>query len=111
MVNLALTKQLRMQRLSFIALFCWLVVPASAQPLAQQIASAFRTFETHESLANGTASLIVINANTGGVVFAKNEKLGMAPASTLKTVTAATAYYTLGATHTFAYWSMYRLQQ
>src|SRR3546814_13114903 len=47
------------------------------------------------------ASLTVINAKTGEVVFAKNEQLGMAPASTLKTVTAATAYYTLGADHTF----------
>ena len=35
------------------------------------------------------------------MVFAKNEKQGMPPASTLKTVTAATAYYTLGASHTF----------
>src|SRR3546814_19708346 len=47
------------------------------------------------------ASLTGINAKTGEVVFAKNEQLGMAPASTLKTVTAATAYYTLGADHTF----------
>ncbi|MGV3763594.1 D-alanyl-D-alanine carboxypeptidase/D-alanyl-D-alanine endopeptidase [Parapedobacter sp.] len=90
-----------MQRLSLSILFLWLALSASAQPLAQRIATAFRTFETHESLANGIASLTVINAKTGEVIFAKNEKQGMAPASTLKTVTSATAYYMLGANHTF----------
>ncbi|MFB2117789.1 D-alanyl-D-alanine carboxypeptidase/D-alanyl-D-alanine-endopeptidase [Parapedobacter sp. 2B3] len=90
-----------MQRLSFTVLFLWFVLPVSAQSLAQRIATAFRAFETHESLANGVASLTVVNAATGEVLFAKNEKLGMAPASTLKTVTSATAYYLLGAGHTF----------
>lgn len=90
-----------MQRLSLTVLFFWLVLPTSAQSLSHRITSAFRTFETHESLANGAASLTVINARTGEVVFAKNEKLGMAPASTLKTVTAATAYHMLGTTHIF----------
>lgn len=90
-----------MQRLSLTILFIGLILAASAQSLSQQIASAFRAFEAHESLANGTASLTVINTQTNEVVFAKNENLGMAPASTLKTVTAAAAYDILGATHTF----------
>jgi len=74
---------------------------ADAQSLAQKIATAFRTFESHESLTNGSASLTVINANTGEVVFAKNEKLGLAPASTLKTITSTAAYQVLGADFTF----------
>src|SRR5690606_30462532 len=73
----------------------------TAQSLSQKIATAFRSFESHESLTYGTASLTVINANTNEVVFAKNEKTGLAPASTLKTITAATAYQILGPTHTF----------
>lgn len=78
-----------------------LALSVTAQSLSQKIATAFHTFESHNSLAHGTASLTVINANTGQVVFAKNEKLGLAPASTLKTVTAAAAYHILGADHTF----------
>lgn len=101
MVNLAPQKYLRMQRLLLSISLLWLALSANAQPLAQQIAAAFRTFENHESLLNGSASLTVINASTGEVVFAKNEKLGMAPASTLKTVTAAAAYHTLGADYSF----------
>lgn len=90
-----------MQRLTLSVLLLWLVLPASAQSLTQRIADAFRTFETQENLVNGTASLTVINAETGEVVFAKNERLGLAPASTLKTITSAAAYQMLGATHTF----------
>ena len=101
LANLAPMKHPNMQRLLVSVLFLWLSIPTSAQSLAQRIANAFRTFETHESLVNGTASFTVINAKTGEVVFAKNERLGMAPASTLKTVTSATAYHTLGATHRF----------
>ena len=78
-----------------------LVQAAVAQPLAQKIADAFRTFESHESLANGMASFIVLNANSGEVVFAKHEHLGLAPASTLKTVTSSAAYQVLGADYTF----------
>lgn len=75
--------------------------PIYAQGLSQRLASAFRTFETQESLANGVVSLTVLNANTGEVIFAKNEKLGMAPASTLKTATSAAAYHKLGPDYTF----------
>lgn len=90
-----------MRQAFFILLILVFVQPLSAQTLSQKIATAFRAFESHESLANGIASLTVLNANTGEVVFVKNEKLGLAPASTLKTVTAATAYHVLGASHTF----------
>jgi len=71
------------------------------QSLGHRISAAYRAFESNESLANGSASLMVINAATGEVVFAKNEQLGMAPASTLKTITSAAAYYMLGDGHTF----------
>ncbi|MGK6351719.1 D-alanyl-D-alanine carboxypeptidase/D-alanyl-D-alanine-endopeptidase [Parapedobacter sp. DT-150] len=72
-----------------------------AQPLSQKIAAAFHAFETHESLANGSASLTVIHANTGEVIFAKHERLGLAPASTLKTITSTAAYQLLGPDYAF----------
>ena len=40
--------------------------------------------------------MYVINANTGEVVFDKNSRVGLATASTLKIITAATAYELLG---------------
>ncbi|GGH02989.1 peptidase M15 [Parapedobacter pyrenivorans] len=90
-----------MQRIICTGLTFFLLTQALSQTLSQKIETAFRTFELHESLANGVASLTVINAKTGSVVFAKHEKLGMAPASTLKTVTSAAAYHVLGAGYTF----------
>ncbi|SEL67554.1 D-alanyl-D-alanine carboxypeptidase/D-alanyl-D-alanine endopeptidase [Parapedobacter koreensis] len=84
---------------SFVAFI--LALHAHAQTLPAKIAAAFRAFETHESLANGVASFTVINAKTGQVIFAKNEQVGMAPASTLKTLTSAAAYHVLGPAYTF----------
>ena len=85
----------------FLCSFPFFITGLHAQSLKQRLESAYRTFETHESLSHGIASLTVINAHTGEVVFAKNERIGLATASTLKNITAATAYHILGPSHTF----------
>ncbi|SEM25538.1 D-alanyl-D-alanine carboxypeptidase / D-alanyl-D-alanine-endopeptidase (penicillin-binding protein 4) [bacterium A37T11] len=66
------------------------------QSLSRKLEVAFRNFESDPSLHYGIASLTVLNAQTGEVVFAKNEETGLATASTLKTITSATAFYLLG---------------
>lgn len=77
-------------------LFLVLGISAFAQNLPSKIANAYAAFENDPQLKYGVSSLVVLNANTGEVVFSKNENTGLASASTLKTVTAATAYYLLG---------------
>src|SRR5690606_13734791 len=90
-----------MQKFLSSFVFLSLLVQATvAQPLAQKITDAVQTFESHESLANGMASFIVLNANSGEVVSAKHEHLGLAPASTLKPVTSSAAHQVLGADYT-----------
>lgn len=42
------------------------------------------------------SSLCVLDANTGKILYAKNENVGLATASTLKTITSATALSVLG---------------
>lgn len=87
---------------SIFVFACWLIVAnVEAQPLNQRLESAYRTFATHQSLAHGIASLTVLHGGTGDVIFAKNEQVGLATASTLKNITAATAYHVLGPMHTF----------
>ena len=49
-----------------------------------------------EQTKHAITSLCVLDANTGKVLFAKNEQIGLATASTLKTITAATAFSILG---------------
>ena len=90
-----------MRQLLFLCLSLCVTSVAVAQSLSQKIATAFQRIESDESLAFGVASLTVINANTNEVVFAANEKVGLAPASTLKTLTSAAAYYLLGTDYTF----------
>ncbi len=92
----------RYQRSIFVSICLLIGVNVSAQSLATRLESAYHTFETHESLAHGMTSLTVLHAETGEVLFAKNEQIGLATASTLKNITAATAYHVLGPTHTFA---------
>src|SRR5690606_38103976 len=69
---------------------------AFAQTLAEKITTAFENLEKSDDLKYGIASLTVLNSNTGEVLYTKNEKQGMARASTLKTITTATAYSVLG---------------
>jgi len=66
-----------------------------SQSLNQKITSAYSALENDPQLKYGLSSLTVLNAETGEIIFSKNGKTGMAPASTLKTVTSATAFYVL----------------
>jgi D-alanyl-D-alanine carboxypeptidase/D-alanyl-D-alanine-endopeptidase (penicillin-binding protein 4) len=68
----------------------------SAQSLKQKIEQAYARFENDSQLKYAISSLTVLNAETGEPVFAKNGNVGLASASTLKTITAATAYHFLG---------------
>ena len=67
-----------------------------AQSVAGQLSSAFKAFQNDPQLRNGIASLYVVDAKTGKVVYEQNGHLGMAPASTLKLITSASAYELLG---------------
>lgn len=83
-------------RYLFSFILCFLISNVSAQSLKQRIANAYQKFASDEQLAFGSASLTVLNAETGEVVFSANGNTGLASASTLKTITSATAYHLLG---------------
>lgn len=61
-----------------------------------KLATAYGNFTHDPQMKNGISSLLVVDAATGKLVFASNEQVGLAPASTLKVVTAATAFELLG---------------
>ena len=77
----------------FLLLF---VSSLSAQSLKQKIEMAYSRFENDSQMKFGISSISILNAETGAIVYAKNENVGLASASTLKTITAATAYHLLG---------------
>ena len=68
----------------------------SAQTVTQKFQKAFTTFEKDSQLKHAISSLYVVDANTGQVVFDKNSQIGLAPASTQKIITTATAFELLG---------------
>lgn len=67
-----------------------------AQPAATRIQKAFQQFENDSQLKHAISSLYVIDAKTGEVIFEKNSQVGLAPASTQKIITSATAFELLG---------------
>lgn len=67
-----------------------------AQSVASKIQQAFSAFEKDPQLTHAIASLYVIDAKTGAVVFEKNANYGLAPASTQKTFTSTAALELLG---------------
>lgn len=85
-----------MQKLWFLAASVLVVTGLAAQTAAAKLQSAFRQFEADPQLQNAVSSLYVIDAATGQVVFDKNSRAGLAPASSQKIITAAAALELLG---------------
>ena len=83
-------KQISLLSLLFIA------GNAFAQPLQQKLQTAFNRLQADSQCRYASVSLTVLDAKTGGQVFAANPNMGLATASTLKTVTTITAFNLLG---------------
>lgn len=67
-----------------------------AQTPVQKLERAFSAFQADPQTRYALTALLVLDANTGRTLFARNENIGLATASTLKTITAATAFSLLG---------------
>src|SRR5690606_28434645 len=85
--------------LSALLIFC--SVPAFTQQVKSSLEKAWTQFASDAQLRHGISSLHIINAKTGAVVFSRNAELGLAPASTQKTITSATALELLGSDFRF----------
>lgn len=96
MVNFENLKLILMRK-TVLLLFCSLsFITNFAQTVPQKLQAAFKQFENDPQLKYAISSLYVIDAATGKVVFDKNSSVGLAPASTQKIITAATAFSVLG---------------
>jgi D-alanyl-D-alanine carboxypeptidase/D-alanyl-D-alanine-endopeptidase (penicillin-binding protein 4) len=69
---------------------------ASAQSLQQKLQIAFNHLQQDSQCKYASISLTVLDAKTGETVFAANPNMGLATASTLKTITSVTAFNILG---------------
>ncbi|MFV0607446.1 MAG: D-alanyl-D-alanine carboxypeptidase/D-alanyl-D-alanine-endopeptidase [Niabella sp.] len=89
-----------MRFLFFYFLLFTFSLTAQAQ-VAEKLQAAMKAFNNDSQLQFAISSLYVINGKTGEVVFDQNSKVGMAPASTEKVITAATAFDLLGTDYTY----------
>lgn len=69
---------------------------AGAQSLNQKLQTAFNRLQQDSQCKYASVSLTVLDAKTGETVFAANPNMGLATASTLKTITSITAFNILG---------------
>lgn len=90
-----MTESNSMGRLIVIA-FILLNSGVYSQTVSQRLQKAFTEFEKDVQLKHAVSSLYVIDAKTGQVVFDKNSRVGLAPASTQKIITSVTAFELLG---------------
>lgn len=85
-----------MKFLKALSLLLCLATVTNAQNRIQNLEKAFNNLLNDEQAKHAIVSLCVLDANTGKTLYAKNEQIGLATASTLKTITAATAFSILG---------------
>lgn len=85
-----------MQRILSLLIICLFTSTLCAQTVNERLTQAFQLFEEDAQLRSALASLYVIDGKSGKVVFDKNSHIGLAPASTQKIITSATAYELLG---------------
>lgn len=85
-----------MKKSFLFGLVILLVSNSFAQTVSKRLQEAYQKFESDSQMTNAISSLYVVNAKTGEVMVDKNSGIGLAPASTQKVITAATAYELLG---------------
>lgn len=91
----------RMKTVFFTLTLTFIFGQLHAQSITDKLSKAWTIFEEDAQLKSGIASLYVIDAETGKVVFDKNANIGLAPASTQKIITSASAYEVLGKDFTY----------
>ncbi|AYL94048.1 D-alanyl-D-alanine carboxypeptidase/D-alanyl-D-alanine endopeptidase [Mucilaginibacter celer] len=84
-----------MRRLLVIS-FLFFGGSVAAQTLQQKLSAAFSRLQADSQCSYASVSLTVLDAKTGEQVFAGNPNMGLASASTLKTITSITAFNILG---------------
>ncbi|WEK18746.1 MAG: D-alanyl-D-alanine carboxypeptidase/D-alanyl-D-alanine-endopeptidase [Candidatus Pedobacter colombiensis] len=78
------------------SLLLFIISFSFAQSPIQKLEKAYNAFQLDPQTRYATTSLCVLDANTGKPLFTRNEQVGLATASTLKVITAATAFNVLG---------------
>lgn len=69
---------------------------AKSQDISSSLSKAMQQLESDASMKYASIGFYVVHTKTGKLLFDKNSQVGLAPASTLKVLTSASAYELLG---------------
>lgn len=69
---------------------------AEAQGIDARLLQAVQQFEKDSQMRHAVVGLAVLDANTGQLLFGRNEQIGLAPASTQKVLTSIASFELLG---------------
>src|ERR1700761_448966 len=86
---------MRIRQICLVSLF-FVAANGYGQSLNQKLQSAFNRLQADSQCRYASVSLTVLDAKTGEKVFTANPYMGLATASTLKTITSITAFNILG---------------
>jgi D-alanyl-D-alanine carboxypeptidase/D-alanyl-D-alanine-endopeptidase (penicillin-binding protein 4) len=85
-----------MNRVFLVWIGLLMITTSAGQNVSTALKNAWLQFERDPQMRQAMASLYVADAGTGKEIFAQNSAVGLAPASTQKLLTSATAYALLG---------------
>jgi len=85
-----------MKTYSILTVLLFLSMWSSAQTITQKISKAVKQLQADPQMKHAIMSLYVVETKTGKPVYALNEQVGLAPASTQKIFTSAAAFEMLG---------------
>ncbi|CAF1017617.1 unnamed protein product [Adineta steineri] len=82
-------------------LLLWFIAYTTNIIEANNFSTAWANFTNDSQLSHATYSMTILDNKTGNIVFASNKDVGLAPASTLKTITGAAALHYLGSDYRY----------
>jgi D-alanyl-D-alanine carboxypeptidase/D-alanyl-D-alanine-endopeptidase (penicillin-binding protein 4) len=94
-------KNIVLKKIFLLILFFNVLAFLQAQDIKNELNSAYKKFTSDNNYKHASISLLVINNSTGKVITDINSQTGLAPASCLKVITAATSFELLG--HSYSY--------
>jgi serine-type D-Ala-D-Ala carboxypeptidase/endopeptidase (penicillin-binding protein 4) len=92
---------MRIPYLLIVSLLFVITYTQGQTTLQQKLQAAINRLQQDSQCRYASVSLTVLDAATGDQVFTLNPRMGLAPASTLKTATSITAFNLLGADYRF----------
>ncbi len=90
-----------MKKVCLLVISCLMMAGSSGQSVVSKLSAAVSQLENDAQLQAALVSICIVDQASGSVIFEKNSRIGVAPASTQKVITAAAALSILGSDYRY----------